>query len=61
MAIFRAMLGSTEIGAARVAEALSALPGQTRGQDYLDGILRYAERLVLDEIAACVRRLPRRG
>jgi N-methylhydantoinase B len=45
----RAMIGSTEIGAARVADALSALPGETV-LDYLQGILGYAERLVLDEI-----------
>jgi N-methylhydantoinase B len=46
----RAMIGSTEIGAARVAEALSALPRET-ALAYLAGILDYAERLVLDEIA----------
>ena len=45
----RAMIGSTEIGAKRVAEALSALPAETV-LDYLQGILAYAERLVLDEI-----------
>jgi N-methylhydantoinase B len=45
----RAMIGSTEIGAARVADALSALPGDTV-LDYLQGILGYAERLVRDEI-----------
>ena len=45
----RAMIGSTEIGAKRVAEALSALPDETV-LDYLLGILTYAERLVLDEI-----------
>jgi N-methylhydantoinase B len=45
----RAMIGSTEIGAKRVAEALSALPAETV-LDYLQGILTYAERLVLDEI-----------
>ena len=45
----RAMIGSTEIGAARVADALTALPAETV-VDYLQGILGYAERLVLDEI-----------
>jgi N-methylhydantoinase B len=45
----RAMIGSTEIGAARVNDALSALPAETV-VDYLQGILGYAERLVLDEI-----------
>jgi N-methylhydantoinase B len=45
----RAMIGSTEIGAARVADAFSALPRETV-LDYLQGILDYAERLVLDEI-----------
>jgi len=46
----RAMIGSTEIGAARVAETLSALPRET-ALEYLEGILGYAERLVLDEMA----------
>lgn len=45
----RAMIGSTEIGASRVAEALSSLPHEA-ALDYLQGILGYAERLVLDEI-----------
>jgi N-methylhydantoinase B len=45
----RAMIGSTEIGAKRVAEALSTLPAET-ALEYLQGILTYAERLVLDEI-----------
>jgi N-methylhydantoinase B len=47
----RAMIGSTEIGGMRVVETLSSLPeGTARG--YLGGILDYAERLVLDEIAS---------
>jgi N-methylhydantoinase B len=46
----RAMIGSTEIGAARVAEALSSLREGT-ARDYLEGILDHAERLVLEEIA----------
>jgi N-methylhydantoinase B len=47
----RAMIGSTEIGAARVAETLFSLREGT-ARDYLEGILDYAERLVLEEIAA---------
>lgn len=46
----RAMIGSTEIGAARVAEALSSLR-ETTARHYLEGILDHAERLVLEEIA----------
>jgi N-methylhydantoinase B len=46
----RAMIGSTEIGAKRAAEALSALP-EGSARRYLQGILDYAERLVLAEIA----------
>lgn len=47
----RAIIGSTEIGAARVAAALSSLREGT-ARDYLEGILDHAERLVLEEIAA---------
>ncbi len=47
----RAMIGSTEIGARRVAETLSALR-EGSAQDYLQGILDHAERLVLREIAS---------
>jgi N-methylhydantoinase B len=47
----RAMIGSTEIGAVRVAETLFSLREGT-ARDYLAGILDYAERLVLEEIAA---------
>ncbi|WFU31340.1 hydantoinase B/oxoprolinase family protein [Bradyrhizobium brasilense] len=46
----RAMIGSTEIGAMRVGEALSLLR-QGTARDYLDGILDHAERLFRDEIA----------
>jgi N-methylhydantoinase B len=46
----RAMIGSTGIGAARVAEALSSLR-ETTALHYLEGILDHAERLVLEEIA----------
>jgi N-methylhydantoinase B len=47
----RAMIGSTEIGALRVAETLLALPRETV-LDYLQGILGYAQRLVLNEIGS---------
>ena len=47
----RAMIGSTEIGAVRVAETLLSVREGT-ARDYLEGILDYAERLVLEEIAA---------
>jgi N-methylhydantoinase B len=50
----RAMIGSTGIGAARVAETLSSLREGTAG-DYLNGVLDYAERLVLEEIASLER------
>lgn len=47
----RAMIGSTEIGAARIAETLSSLKkGAPRA--YLSGILDYAERLVREELAS---------
>jgi len=47
----RAMIGSTEIGATRVAEALTSLrKGTARG--YLEGILDHAERQVLEQIGA---------
>lgn len=45
----RAMVGSTEIGARRVAEALLSLREGT-ASEYLQGILDHAERLVLEEI-----------
>ncbi|MCK1397037.1 hydantoinase B/oxoprolinase family protein [Bradyrhizobium sp. 4] len=45
----RAMIGSTEIGARRLAEALSLLR-QGTARDYLNGILDYAEHLVREEI-----------
>ncbi|MCK1403677.1 hydantoinase B/oxoprolinase family protein [Bradyrhizobium sp. 4] len=46
----RAMIGSTEIGARRAGDVLSLLP-QGTARDFLEGILDYAERLILDEIA----------
>lgn len=45
-----AMVGSTEIGAARVAETLSSLKTGTP-RAYLEGILDYAEHLVREELA----------
>lgn len=46
----RAMIGSTEIGASRVGEALSLLPLGT-AREYLAGILDHAEHLIRYEIA----------
>jgi N-methylhydantoinase B len=45
-----AMLGSTEIGAKRVAEALSNLPDASTARHYLAGILDHAERLMRDDV-----------
>jgi N-methylhydantoinase B len=46
----RAMVGSTEIGARRVAETLGALPDAAVAQRYLAGILDHAERLMRAEV-----------
>lgn len=46
----RAMVGSTEIGARRVRDALSSLGTEERAQQYLEGILDHAERLMLREL-----------
>jgi N-methylhydantoinase B len=45
----RAMLGSTEIGAARIAALIRDL-GAARGQAFFDAILGHAERVMLGEI-----------
>ncbi|MBV9565562.1 MAG: hydantoinase B/oxoprolinase family protein, partial [Bradyrhizobium sp.] len=47
----RAMVGSTGIGASRVAEALASVR-EGSARHYLEGILDYAERLVREEIAS---------
>jgi N-methylhydantoinase B len=46
----RAMVGSTGIGAGRVAETLGALPGEATARRHLEGILDHAERRMRAEV-----------